>query len=457
MEKLLSSVLAKLKPSEKEEKELLAFSAKIVSLISSQKYKASVEGSIAKGTWISGDHDIDLFVFFDTKVKREVLEKKGLEIGKKVAKKLKSKYAIEYAEHPYTSIFCKNFKVDIVPCYFHEKLTDIHSAVDRTPFHTAYVRKKLNKQQKDEVRLLKQFMKGTAVYSAKEKVHGFSGYLCELLIIYYGSFLHAVKEIGNNWKYRTIIDIDGAYKPIDAEHLKSRFKSPLVFIDPTDKNRNVGAALGNDKFEEFIYACKSFLKKPSDKFFFPNAPKLLSAAELKKQLSSHGKILIVKFKTPKLIEDVLFSQLRSSANAVSKQFKLNEFRVLETEIFSDADSCLLFELEDFELPKIKVIEGPPVSVEQRHQDRFAQKYKKTKPWVEKGRWYAEAPRKFLNADDFAKEIVKRPQNYGIGKYVAGQLKKKHSIISGSKISKEYKGEFAKFFTSFLTKKKPWEW
>jgi tRNA nucleotidyltransferase (CCA-adding enzyme) len=61
------------------------------------------------------------------------------------------------------------------------------SATDRTPF-IHYVKKRLGKTLQDDVRLLKKFMQGIKVYGAEIKTGGFSGYLCELLILHYGSF-----------------------------------------------------------------------------------------------------------------------------------------------------------------------------------------------------------------------------------------------------------------------------
>ncbi len=458
MDTILREVLKKIKPSQKEESKLNAFSKKIISLLAKQNFRATLEGSLAKGTWISGDHDVDIFAFFDKGVPRPRLEKEGLAVGAKVARSLKSKFAVEYAEHPYTRIFYKNHIIDIVPCYAHKTLEELHSAVDRTPFHTEFVKKNLGDSQKDEVRLLKQFMKGTGVYSAKEKVRGFSGYLCELLILYYGTFEKVLKEAAKNWQYGLILDLKGFYKPEAHSDLRARFKHALIAIDPIDKNRNVAAALDNGKFEEFIFACKEFLAKPSIKFFFPALPKLFTAAQLKTELKKRGPILIVKFNPPKLVEDVLYSQLRASVAAISTQFKLNDFKVLESGIFSNDYSYLIFELENAELPKLKIVEGPPVSVPQKYQDAFVQKYKKFEPWIEKERWHAEVPRKFARADDFLKTLLKKPENAGVGKYVGVQIKKKHWLrADGRGLMAEYKGEFAKFFTTFLTKKKPWEW
>jgi len=95
--------------------------------------------------------------------------------------------------------------VDIVPCY-DAKSGEWQSATDRTPYHTNYIRARLDKQLRGDVRLLKKFMQGIGVYGAEIKVGGFSGYLCELLIMKYGSFeatLHAFAK----YNKRVVIDI----------------------------------------------------------------------------------------------------------------------------------------------------------------------------------------------------------------------------------------------------------
>ena len=132
---------------------------------------------------------------------------------------------------------------------------------------------------KKPVILLKKFLKGVGVYGAEIKVGGFSGYLCELLIIHYGSFLNLLKSVVN-WRWRRkriVIDIEKSYekKGVDPTQV---FDSPLIVIDPIDDRRNVASALREDRLSEFIAAAKAFLRNPSEHFFFPpkQRPLLLS-------------------------------------------------------------------------------------------------------------------------------------------------------------------------------------
>src|SRR5664280_2803117 len=125
-----------------------------------------VEGSIAKDTWLSENPDIDVFMRLPTSIPRKNLGDVGLKIAKKAAGN--AKQLERFAEHPYLQIFMDGYKVDIVPCY-DAKPGEWQSATDRTPYHTDFIRERLGKQLRGDVRLLKKFMQGIGVYGAEIK------------------------------------------------------------------------------------------------------------------------------------------------------------------------------------------------------------------------------------------------------------------------------------------------
>jgi tRNA nucleotidyltransferase (CCA-adding enzyme) len=144
-----------------------------------------LEGSAAKDTWLKDDLDIDIFIQLPTTVPRRSLGEIALKIARKAT--AGAKQIERFAEHPYLEAFIDEIRVNIVPCYeiaYGEWL----SATDRTPYHTDYINKRMSSEQKGDVRLLKKFMKGIEVYGAEIKVGGFSGYLCELMVLACGSF-----------------------------------------------------------------------------------------------------------------------------------------------------------------------------------------------------------------------------------------------------------------------------
>ncbi len=271
---------------EQLKKELKPDNSKVLEIFEEVKEKLQenlkIYGSVAKGTNLKGDYDLD--VFFET----EMPKKEAFQYILEKAKKVFDNVVVRYAEHPYIRVFYKGIWIDIVPYSKVEK-----SAVDRTPLHFKYVVEHLDENAKDEVRLLKKFFKALGIYGAEIKVGGFSGYLCELLIIRYGTFLDTIKAI-SNWKfYKTIIDLEG--------NKERDFEEPLVVVDPVDGKRNVAAAVELDTMAKAILYARNFLKNPSREWFF----------EKEGPLEEEYGILLKH----DLVEEALFGQLKRIGRA----------------------------------------------------------------------------------------------------------------------------------------------
>jgi tRNA nucleotidyltransferase (CCA-adding enzyme) len=105
-------------------------------------------------------------------------------------------------------------------------------SVERTPLHTRYVKSRLSECMKDDVRLLKSFFKSIGVYGAESHVGGFSGYVCELLVIRYGSFRKVLEAI-SRWGPGVYVDVEGKedrevrVEPGLSFSRTSRSRSPL--------------------------------------------------------------------------------------------------------------------------------------------------------------------------------------------------------------------------------------
>jgi tRNA nucleotidyltransferase (CCA-adding enzyme) len=205
---VLERVLKKIIPSPEEERKMKELAKKALEVVDklASKYKAKpmLVGSLTRNTWLPEKKEFDIFILFPEKTEEEKLKKIGLFIGKKSIEKLKGKWKIEYAEHPYTSGEVEGISIDIVPCYEVSSAEKIKSAVDRTPFHVKYVEKNLSPELANEVRLLKKFLKANNIYGADAKTLGFSGYVCELLIIKYKSFVNLLKA-AKKWQPGEII------------------------------------------------------------------------------------------------------------------------------------------------------------------------------------------------------------------------------------------------------------
>ena len=419
-----------------------------------------VEGSIAKDTWLSENPDIDIFMRLPTSIPRKSLGDIGLKIAKKAAGGVEQ--LERFAEHPYLEIFLCGYRVDIVPCY-NAKPGEWQSATDRTPYHTDYINTHLDKKSRGDVRLLKRFMQAIGVYGAEIKIGGFSGYLCELLIMKYGSFAQTIRAFAG-YNRRVIVDIEDFYTNRTNE-LHLLFPESLVIVDPVDKGRNVASAVQPQKLYEFIVAARAFLKKPSESFFCPPEPKILTIEALKSQLINHGSaIVFLIIGKLNAVPDVLWGQLYRSKRSLRTLLEINDYKVLKDSVWSNEKtvSVFIFELEQQILPNVKKHLGPPLERE-AECERYLAKYANNKqvisgPYIEDGRWIVELPRKTTDAVTLLKEkLTDGGKNAGIADLVAKTIQEDFKILVKEEVLKVYEGNahFAAFLTEFLSGKPFW--
>lgn len=419
-----------------------------------------VEGSVAKDTWLSENPDIDIFIQLPTSIPRKNLGDIGLRIAKKAGGK--AKQLERFAEHPYLQIYIGGYRVDIVPCY-NSKPGDWLSATDRTPFHTDYIRKHLSNEMRCEVRLLKKFMQGINAYGAEIKVGGFSGYLCELLIMKYGSFAETLRAFAQHTQ-RVEIDIEKFYANRERE-LSLLFPEPLVIVDPVDKGRNVASAVQTEKLYTFIGASRAFLKEPLDVYFYPPKQELLTIAALKSKLENRGSdTLFLVVGELNAVPDVLWGQIYRSKRSLRTLLELSDFKVLKDAVWSNekSQSIFIFEIEQHVLPNIEKHAGPPLERE-TECEKYLAKYSDNGmvvcgPFIEEGRWMVELPRKTTDATILLKEkLSDGGKNVGVADMIARAIQKNFKVLVNSKVVEVYEEnmDFAKFLSDFLVGKPFW--
>lgn len=388
-----SEVLARLKPSAKDETRIQEIIGLLIKKVMGTKAAAGANiepylvGSIAKDTHLK-DPDADLFLLFDPKVPRETLEKTGLAIGKESITGRE-----HYAEHPYIKGEFMGLKVDIVPAYKILDSSQKMTAVDRTPFHTEYVKKNLAPELRDDVRLLKAFMKGIGTYGADAKTMGFSGYLCELLVIRFGGFRKCIVN-ASGWKHGMRLEL--------GEKTERKFDSAMTFIDPVDPARNVASAVSADNLGMFIAASRAYLAIPALQFYFPNPVEQLKHKAIMKELIPRGNIILLKMPKPDLIDDILYPQLRKFERNVCIYMESANFRVMNSASMALEDCMvIILEMETEELPATVLHRGPPVWVGD-NSENFLSKWRESAesvsaPFVKDGCWHVFVKRKQTSA------------------------------------------------------------
>ena len=354
-------ILKDIKPTQEEQNDIDAMSDRLVGFLNETcknediHVKIAVVGSVAKHTALRGKSDIDIFMAFPLDVSEDALKKTGLYLAHKCNDAFDGDASHHFASHPYVKADIKGYDVDLVPCYEIEDGSQLKSAVDRTILHTRYVKGHLTPEGCDEVLLLKRFMDMTGTYGSEFKVGGFAGYLCELLIIKYGSFEETLKA-ATNWQYGHIIDLEDY-------GTGRQFDDPLIMIDPTDKNRNVGAALRLNKFSEFIQSARNYLSSDNKKDYFYPLDKHIDKESILNEFEKRGSDFIaIKFDIPDMPLDTLHPQLKMTTEALADKISNEEFNVFCADYASDEKdtAVILFEMASSKLNNIKINYGPKI-------------------------------------------------------------------------------------------------
>ena len=398
-----------------------------------QKTVVSVHfgGSYAKETWTPEKIDIDIFVKFKKTTSEKNFEMIGKKIGFDSLKKFKP--YVRYSEHPFVEADIDGVGINVVPCYDIKK-GEWKSAADRSTFHTEFMSEKLTGSMKDDIRILKCFLKINGMYGAEIAKQGFSGYVCEVLVYYLGSFENVLKKI-SKMKNNEMIG-----------ESPRKFNSSLVIIDPIDRNRNLGAAISIQNVTNFILIARNFLKKNSISYF-----KEKSKNKIPAELARNT--LIINFKYKKRSDDIIYGQIKRAATSLESQMNKEGFNVLRSDAiaYNESNASLLFLLESLSISKNEIRTGPDV-----FSGDFSAKFihtnsKKSKlMWTDKeGKLQSLQTRRYQNVKSYLNDLIKNHMNdSGIPKGLRTDFKTGFQIKSGKdKQSISVKKSISKLITT----------
>jgi tRNA nucleotidyltransferase (CCA-adding enzyme) len=206
------------------------------------------------------------------------------------------------------------------------------TAVDRTQLHNQFMNENLSKNQKDDVRLLKAFLKSHGIYGSDSKTQGFSGYLCELIVYHFGSLINLLGAMAA-LSQPTILDplnkitLNGGK---EAAHLLKKFGKYFIVIDPTDENRNVAAVVSSESLARFALISRLFLDEPTLKMFYgPIYSDIYSERKLKTIRKGLGiGMYTLHFKVPDISPDIIWQQVKRLDGALEAMLSKNGFEVI---------------------------------------------------------------------------------------------------------------------------------
>jgi tRNA nucleotidyltransferase (CCA-adding enzyme) len=369
---------------------------------------ALLGGSFAKGTWLPGYVDLDIFVRIDPKTSEDRFEQIGLAVGAAATRGFPQ--GKKFAQHPYTEAIVKGIRVNIVPCYSVGK-GEWKSAADRSLFHVQVVRR-LSAEVKTQIRLLKRFMKAVGVYGAEIETQGFSGYAAEVLVMRFGSLEGVLRYFAG-------------FQPSSRERL---FRLP----DPVDEGRDLAIAISSEKLGRMILASREFLKGPKEAYFHEMRGKSHPALR--------GMVFAVVFSHRRLSEDTLWGELRKTTKHIVRHLDMNGFKIARSMAASDnkLSSAILLIPEYDVLPGFEQRIGPTVD-RKKDVDAFISSNRNGAKliWVdEEARARLLRPRSYVSLDDLLADIVRgKAGPIGVSGELERGMRRSGSVLNGPSLTK----------------------
>jgi tRNA nucleotidyltransferase (CCA-adding enzyme) len=367
---------------------------------------ALLGGSFAKGTWLPGHADLDIFVKVDPSTPVDRFEKIGLDVGATVTRGYPT--GKKYAQHPYTEALVKDVRVNIVPCFAVRK-GEWKSAADRSPYHVTLV-ERLPASQKAEVRLLKLFMHGVGVYGAEIEKQGFSGYVAEVLVMKHGNFESVLRWF--------------------AKYERKGEERVFSLPDPVDEGRDLGIAVSGESLGRMVLASREFLRRPDLAFF--------KGMKGRTHQSLRGDVVALVFKHKRLSEDTLWGELRKTTKHIVRHLEVQGFVIARSMAASDNEtrSAILLIPEYTMLPPMEQRVGPTVD-RTKDVDAFISTNAKDSRlvWVdEDARVRLLRPRRYTALLPLLSDVAKgKAGPIGASKEIEAGMKRSASVLSGASL------------------------
>jgi len=203
--------------------------------------------------------------------------------------------------------------------------------------------------------------------------------------------------------------------------LVEKFDSEFIVIDPTDKNRNVAAAVSGKNLKKFVSLCKKFNRKPSVSMFLKEPESFRKKIKSKKRYV----VYIIEMPRPDTVDDVLWGQLKK----LMKQMKHHLKEYKPGDFFADVDKKVRIAVPVKADKTLAVTEygGPPAKMKD-HAKKFRKKHRKALIVEKKGHLVAVEKRKPVKAEEAIKEFFKKYSKKGTHlSYPLSKIKIKMSV------------------------------
>ena len=336
-----------------------------------------------------------------------------------------------YSQHPYLSLVLKGLDVDIIGCFdvsADELACDGPiTAVDRTVHHTRYVVAHMNDRTREDVRILKSFVRASHAYGDAAAVGktGFTGYSLELAVIMVGGFDSAIMAIRNLENS----PMDPLGRPLENLRAIPAFRDDYVFIiDPTDQRRNVASSFTSRTCRWLSHRVDMLLENAHSGIddtigFFVETP--VPNEPLPQSVAAHA--LVFEFVSDEtvhytVIRDKLY-RVAADISSILERERNGERRfgrVLTEVHFEGNRFALGILVERPEIPAVYPRRGPSSNLETPSAE-----FRRAHPSVyeQDGYLWVDERRQWTSASQLCRHIMKEHQVRGLG------LSKDSTVVS----------------------------
>ncbi len=432
--------------------------------------KVEIQGSFVRRTYLIDDDSFDLLLVLsrddhaklhnildslENRLKKDRVRKNPIQV-KKITGKM-----------PYLRIIAEGELIHLFVGYDFTTSENKMSIFDLIPLHSQYILTHMSEQQRKETLLMKKFCKTIGVYRSDLGATGVNGYLCELLILFYGTFIEAIQAICK-WVPRTIIDLKKNKEVSeDVDELSVDLLTqyyPLYVPDPLSPKENVAADVSLDIFHSLVGAANMFCFNPSIVFFTGDlCPHPSFDTLLTKIVDSGRTIVILSLNRDFQETEVCWQKAIAMKEAFKGDITKNNYIIDKIKPYViDEEYGIMMSLHN-PLPNMSLRrDGPDISSTESIQ--FIKHYNNHPdvligPYIENHRWMVHFANRGLHVYDYIKHLVtENVKNLKLDNFSKLEIKEKVNILTideGLKNHYETYYEFADSFYLFVERKPGW--
>lgn len=360
-------------------------------------------GSVAKGTNLAGDHDVDVFVRFAVENGDALLS----DLLEPVLRSAFPDFERVHGSRDYFHIPLPDGTLEIIPVLAATTWEEAANVTDMSPLHVAYVRSHIDRRPwlAGEIRLTKQFLKSAKAYGAESYIGGFSGHVVDLLIICYGGFRALLSAVASEWSRKIVLDPEQRLTDPLAELNASKTHAPLVIVDPVQSDRNSAAALTRACFDRFRARAREYLDAPEQEQerFFTVEPLSVRAFGVENDGARILRVTLVPLRGKR---DVVGAKCAKAHEHLERSLAEYGFGPLASAWeFTSERATLLYAVAPDELPAQEDVVGPPV-----HMTDAVARFGDAHPTVftHDGRVHALEDRRYRDALALLRDLLDGP-------------------------------------------------